>query len=268
MQSFKEILKSKPQLGLSIMYPAPGVIERIGPDWDWIWIDGQHGQLDYHDILAMVRVCSLIDRPAIVRVPSHESGLIGLTLDMGAQGIMVPVVDTAEQARNIVQAAKFPPLGSRSFGGRRPIDLWGRGYCHTDRGQPLLICQIETEIGLENASAIAEVEGVDLLFFGPDDMALRNGLIMDQPRPRDYFDSALKKVAQAAHSHQKLTGGVFTNPDAVRQASVLGYRLLVGSGDVGLLAEGSKNQAKALQQAITSTQEKLNRNPNGSPGIY
>src|SRR5688572_30016212 len=96
-----------PHLGLSIMYPSPGALERIGSDWDWIWVDGQHGQMGYQETLALVRACELISRPAIVRVPSHEWGAIGLALDMGAAGIIVPLVNDAEQARRIVQAAKF-----------------------------------------------------------------------------------------------------------------------------------------------------------------
>src|SRR6185436_17886989 len=117
-----------PQLGLNMMYPSPGAIERIGPDWDWIWIDGQHGELGYEETLAMVRACDRIERPAFVRVPHHGFGSISLALDTAPTAVIVPVVDTLEEARQIVKAAKFPPLGGRSYGGRRPIDLAGRLY--------------------------------------------------------------------------------------------------------------------------------------------
>src|SRR3989338_4096375 len=123
MKSFRSALESgAPQLGLCIMYPSPGSLERIGPDWGWAWIDGQHGELGYQDVLALVRACDLIQRPAFVRVPGHEFGAIGHALDMGATGVIVPVVDTPEQASSVVKAAKFPKLGGRSYGGRRPID--------------------------------------------------------------------------------------------------------------------------------------------------
>ena len=116
-------LRQGPQLGLGVMYPAAGIIERIGPDWDWMWIDGQHGELGYGDILAAVRASNLIQRPTVVRVPGHDSGAIGLALDTAADAVMVPMIDDADQARQIVNAAKFPPLGNRSYGARRPIDL-------------------------------------------------------------------------------------------------------------------------------------------------
>ena len=121
MPLFRSVLQSRiPQLGLNVMYPSPGAVERIAPDWDWIWLDGQHGEIDYGEMLQLVRACDLVGRPAFVRVPGHEAGPIGLALDMGATGVIVPCVDMPEQARALVAAAKFPPLGKRSYGGRHP----------------------------------------------------------------------------------------------------------------------------------------------------
>ena len=78
MASFRDVLRTgAPQLGLCVMYPSPGVVERIGPDWDWIWIDGQHGELGHGDVLQLVRACDLIKRPAFVRVAGHEGGRSG-----------------------------------------------------------------------------------------------------------------------------------------------------------------------------------------------
>ena len=250
MKTFAELLAEGPQIGLSHMYPAPGIIERIGPDWDWIWIDAQHGELDYSDVLGSVRACNLIGKPAVVRVPGHEAGIIGKMLDTAADAIMVPVIDDAEQAAQAVQAVKFPPLGSRSFGGRRPIDLMGRAYANADHPQPLLICQIETKTAVENVEAIASVEGVDVLLFGPDDVALRCGLPMDKPRPKGYFDDTLKIVADVAQAKGKFAGGVFTTPEALSAAVELGYKLIVGTGDTALLSAGSQRQAQILRQCL------------------
>jgi 4-hydroxy-2-oxoheptanedioate aldolase len=268
MNPFNESLKKSPCLGFCLMYPAPGIIERVGPDWDWIWVDGQHGQLDYCDILAAVRACNLIRRPAVVRVPGHDQGTIGKMLDTAAEAIMVPMVDTVEQARSVVEAAKFPPLGGRSFGGRRPIDLFGRTYAHQDQPQPLLICQIETELGLKNAPKIAAIKGVDVIFFGPDDMALRKGLPMDQPRPAGYLDKSLKAVAKAANDHGKIAGGVFTTPEALAQAVAMGFRLIVASGDVALLSGGSKSASKSLRAALTEPQTPPTGKPGRTKGLY
>src|SRR5437016_448957 len=155
MTSLRKMLDAgKPLLGLSVMYPSPGAVERIGPDWDWIWIDGQHGEMAYEQTLALVRACDLIQRPAVVRVPGHEFGAIGKALDMGAAAVITPCVDTPEQARAIAFAAKFPPLGKRSYGSRRLVDQQGRNYSDAANEDTLLIVQIESPQAIENVDAI------------------------------------------------------------------------------------------------------------------
>lgn len=250
MASFLELLKKGPQLGLGMFYPAPGMIERIGPHWEWIWVDGQHGEFAYNDVLAAVRASNYAGKPVVVRVPGHEGGSIGLTLDMAPDAVMVPMVENAEEAKRIVDAAKFPPLGRRSYGARRPIDLYGRAYAHMDRPQGMLICQIESEPGLKNVEEIAAVDGVDALFFGPDDMALRRGMPMDKPRPEGIFDAALKAVADACKKHGKIAGGVFTTPEALKKGAELGYHLNVGASDVGFLVTASLDIVNKLRKVV------------------
>jgi len=104
----------------------------------------QHGELGYADVLGAVRACDLVKRPALVRVPAHEASSISLALDTGAAGVIIPCVDTPQEARAVVDAAKFPPLGKRSYGGRRPIDLYGRSYADAANTEILLVCQIES----------------------------------------------------------------------------------------------------------------------------
>lgn len=248
MKTFCDLIAQGPQLGLGIMYPSPGIIERIGPDWDWIWIDGQHGELEYNDILTAVRACNLIKRPAVVRVPSHEQGRIGKAMDTAAEGLMVPVVESAEQAERIVKAAKFFPQGGRSYGGRRPIDLFGRGYAHNN--QPLVICQIETDEGIKNVDAIAAVDGVDVLFFCVDDLAIQRGLKTSEPRSNKYFNEELKAVVNAAKANGKICGGVFPTPEVLLYAVKLGCRLNVVTADAMLLAKGSREKAKSARLCI------------------
>ena len=105
MNNLREELQKGPMLGFGIMWPQVGMIERIGGDWDWFWIDSQHGQLDYRDVLAAVRACNLVGRPAVVRVPGHEPGPIGKMLDTACEAVMVPMVETAQEAQALVRAA-------------------------------------------------------------------------------------------------------------------------------------------------------------------
>ncbi len=258
-------LKKRPMIGFCLMYPAAGIVERVGADWDWIWIDAQHGQLDYKDVLEAVRTCNLIKRPSVVRVPDHSPGNIGKYLDTGADAIMVPMVNSADEARAIVWAAKFPPMGMRSYGGRRVIDLWGRKYANADHPQPMLICQIETHQAMENAEEIIKVDGVDMIFFGPDDMAMQDGLKMEQKRPDGYFSAQLEKIAKLTKKYGKLAGSVFVNPDDVKYAIELGYRLILSSADVVLLAKGSKEASTAIRAVVDTSR---NNSTDQQGGIY
>lgn len=236
--------------GFLIMYPSPGVIERIGGSWDWIWIDGQHGQLSYDSVLACVRACELAGTAPIVRVPSHDYGFIGLALDTGAAGVMVPMVNNEMQAKAIVKAAKFPPLGSRSFGGRRPIDLYNRSYAHKANTETLLIAQIETQEAISNAEGIASVDGIDVLFFSPDDIALELGLPMDKPRKDEFFIKEMELVSTAALKWNKLAGISVGNTKQFKIAGESGYRFIAAGNDVGLLVKGSSELMESINNEL------------------
>lgn len=259
MFDLRSALDARPQLGLCITYPAPGIIERIGADWDWLWIDTQHGDLEPGDVLPQVRVADLMGLPCVVRVAGHDPGPIARALDTGASGVLLPVVDTADQARHLVRAAKFPPLGSRSYGGLRPVTLWGRQYASAGSPQPMLICQIETPEGLRNADEIAAVDGVDALFLGPDDMTLRMGLPMDSTRPAGVFDDAYRQMAEAARRHGKHAGGIFLTPNSLKTGLDLGYRLMVCAADALLLSDKSSADTRLLRNVRPDLQRPAGR---------
>jgi 4-hydroxy-2-oxoheptanedioate aldolase len=250
MKSFRELIRDgAPQFGFAVTYPSPGVLERIGADWDWIWIDAQHGELGYSEILQLVRVCDLINRPAIVRVPGHAAGPIGQALDMGAAGVIVPCVDTPQQAREVVNAAKFPPLGKRSYGGRRAIDRGGRSYSDTANHDTLLIVQIETPEALQNVEAIAAVDGVDALFLGPDDLLLRRGVSMDAPRCKENLGLALECLLAACRKHGRFAVMVSYALPMLELGVQMGFDLIVNGADVPFLVNSSKQAAAEARAA-------------------
>ena len=244
------------QLGLCIMLPSPAALERIGRDWDWVWLDGQHGQIaGYDTMLSMVRACQAAGKPAFVRVPGHEPSWIGLALDMGADAVIVPQVDNVEQAGRIIQAAKFPPLGNRSFGGRRPIDLQGRSYVREPGGKPWLICQIESPEALENAEAIASLPGVDGLFLGPDDYLLRQGVEIDIAGDEAMVGEAIRRMAAACRPLNKALLCVGMGGDMFRICLENGATHIVAGGDVAFLAGGSKTAADTARGKLVSAGE-------------
>lgn len=246
----KELEAGKPQIGLCVMYPSPGVVERIGGDWDWIWVDGQHGQLGYNDVINIVRACDLVQKPAFVRVPGHEFGLIGQALDAGASGIIVPCVDTPEQAQGIVNSTKFPPLGKRSYGGRRPIDFHGRTYSDTANDDILLIAQIESPEAIDNAEAIAAIPGIDALFLGPDDIMLRRGFGMTQPRNRETLGPDMEAVMNACRKHGKIGCMPAFGPEMISLTVEYGFTLIASGGDVPFLATSSKTASEEARATL------------------
>jgi 4-hydroxy-2-oxoheptanedioate aldolase len=246
------------QFGFTSMYPAPGIIERVGPEWDWIWIDGQHGEIGgYTEILSMVRACNLIGKPAFVRVPSHELGWISMAQDMNADGVIVPQVESVEEAKAVVQRAKFPPVGNRSYGGRRPIDFLGRNYSNTANTDKKLICQIESEEALQAAEHIAALPGVDGLFLGPDDMMLRKGHPMDQPRSKEVMADCIGRMVRACEKHGKIPFTVAVGDDNIAMCVSLGVKYIVSGGDVPFLVNGSKDTIararEVCQKALSSS---------------
>lgn len=247
-------MKKNPMIGLCVMYPSPGVVERIGPDWDWIWIDGQHGQIGtYSDLLAMVRAANFIGKKAFVRVAGHELGPISVALDMAADGVIVPQVETADDARRLVRAAKFPPIGERSYGARRSIDLGGRLFVATANAATELICQIESPQAVERAEEIAAVPGVDGLFLGPDDYMLRKGFPMDHPRSLESLGDALEKVCKACHKHGKKGMAVGYGEGILELCIQLGYDYIVGGVDVAFLAKASQDASAHFRQRIEAS---------------
>jgi len=203
--------------------------------------------------LYLIRVADACGLPPIPRVPGHAYDIIGPVMDMRPAGIMVPMVDTPEQARQVVQATRFPPLGNRSFGGRRLIDLEGRDFFRTVNQDTLLLAQIETPKAVENASAIAAIDGVDVLFFGADDLKVRLGIPINTPvTDSGELTRALERVARDARAAGKFAGCVATNGKTLALAVSLGYRLIAGGHDVYFLREATNAKLQELHRALDS----------------
>jgi len=229
------------------MYPSPGVIERIGPNWDWIWIDAQHGDLDYRETVTLIRAANLIGKPVLVRPPGQDTGWISRVLDAGAAGVIVPMIESLEEAKAMIQAAKFPPEGNRSYGGRRIIDLLGRTYYKTANRDTVLILQLESDDAVAKAEQLAALEGVDGLFLGPDDLLIRSGQEVETPKNPETIGRQNKAVADACQKYEKLGAGIGVAGPMMQMAKDYGFDLIVGGGDVPFLVGGSKKSADEIR---------------------
>jgi 4-hydroxy-2-oxoheptanedioate aldolase len=246
---FDRIRRGEIALGLSNMYPASGIIEGFSKGWDFVWIDTQHGEYGYAETLHSMQAAGACGMPTLLRVPSHETGFIGPMADLAPNALMIPMVDTKEQAQAVVRAAHFPPRGNRSYGGRRVIDLDGRDY-YKDR-EMLVVAQVETLESVENAAEIIAVDGIDMLFFGPDDMKARMGLpINTAVNESDRLREAMKRTADAARRAGKWCGCVAVTAPALKMAVELGYQLLVGGADAAFLRTAAADKLKELRSAM------------------
>jgi 2-dehydro-3-deoxyglucarate aldolase/4-hydroxy-2-oxoheptanedioate aldolase len=185
----------------------------------------------------------------MVRVPATEYHFIARVLDVGATGIMVPMVESAEQAQRIVQAAKYPPQGRRGTAFGVAHDDYTMGdILETMRSanrEGLLIAQIETARGLENVDRIAAVEGIDVLWIGQFDLSTSLG-IPGQFEHAD-FQRAMDRVLAAARQHNKWAGYMLIAPEHAAPLCQRGFRILAYSGDIWIYQNALRDGIAAIR---------------------
>ena len=149
------------------------IVARAG--YDTVSIDLQHGLIDYQTALAMLQAVDGLGMPTLCRVPWNEPGVIMKALDAGFTGIICPMVNTAEEAARFVAACRYAPLGSRSFGPTRAVQVHGANYARIANDFVTTFAMIETAEAMENLDAILQVDGIDAVYIGPSDLGLSLG---------------------------------------------------------------------------------------------
>ena len=211
--------------------------------FDWIWIDAQHGEFDDAALLGALQVIFPTPSVPIVRPGSNEFFRIGRALDHGAEGLVVPMVNSAEHAAAAVHAAKYPPQGGRSSGGPR-LGLFGEDYFDRANDEILVAVQIETAEALAAADDIAAVEGVDCLFVGPSDLRTS----MQVERWGEEHEGAIADTLQAARNAGVAAGIACGNPEDALKRAEQGFQLVTCGSDGSLLRAGLEATKEALGQ--------------------
>jgi 2-dehydro-3-deoxyglucarate aldolase/4-hydroxy-2-oxoheptanedioate aldolase len=198
-------------------------------------------------LLATSRANSMIP---LVRVPATEYHFIARVLDMGSMGIMVPMVESAEQAQRLVDSAKYPPVGRRgaAFGVAHDDYTAGDlvGKISSANQETLLIAQIETARGLESVNQIAAVSGIDVLWIGQFDLTNSLGIPGQFDHPR--FTDAVKRVVSACREHGKVAGFMVTDAANGRAMLEQGFRILAYSGDLWLFQSALRQGLAELRK--------------------
>lgn len=247
------LLEGPVQLGFWLALASPNIAEICaGLGYDWVLIDAEHGAQTLPGIAEQLRAVDATPPcSAIVRVPGHDPVMIHQILDLGAQTIMVPMVETAEQAAAIVNASRYPPHGDRGIGGARAA-RWGRypAYVAEANAQLCIIVQIETALALDNLEAIAAVDGIDALFVGPADLAASLGLLGADNFP------ALAKVTEAALIRCRAASipcGILSRDERlVQQYLDGGARFLAVGIDAFTLAKAAGDMARDWKGRLAS----------------
>ena len=179
----EKLAAGKQVIGGTIETADPDIYRAMaGAGFDFLWIEMQHSPLTYQDVARMIWAGR--DEPAIpfIRVPDATEGDIQKATDAGALGIIVPMVVDPQKAANAVKFAKYPPTGARSLGGGQYGALWGSDYRQTANDNIMVVAMIESPAGVENADAIANVPGVDVVFVAATDLFSFSGLAQGNPQ--------------------------------------------------------------------------------------
>lgn len=225
--------------------------------FDSIYVDLEHSPLSLETTAMLCTGTPGLGLTPIVRVPSHAPDAISRVLDSGAQGVLVPHVNTADQARAVVSAARFPPVGKRSVMGSTPA----LGYrsmplaqvIETLNRETLIIAMIETPQAVECAADIAAVDGIDMLLIGSNDLCTEMGIPGQLRDPR--LIAAYERVAAACREHGKVLGVGGIRGDAELQTRLigLGARFLIAGSDTSYLDAAMRKDVQTLRTLLSGS---------------
>jgi 2-dehydro-3-deoxyglucarate aldolase/4-hydroxy-2-oxoheptanedioate aldolase len=216
---------------------------------DFVLFDMEHSGWGMETIRTLLATSKAASAVPVVRVPATDYQFIARVLDVGARGIMVPMVEDAAQAERLVRAAKYPPEGRRgsAFGVAHDDYVLGDvpATMKQCNDEVLLIAQIETESGLENVDAIAAVPGIDVLWVGLFDLTNFLGIPQQWDHPR--VTEAIRKTVEAANRHKKTAAVLVFSVAEGKQRLAEGFRCLAYGGDIGLYQQALAQGLKALR---------------------
>ncbi len=239
--------RAEPTFGGWLLIPssfAAEVMARQG--FDYLCVDMQHGLIGYQVALEMLQAIGTTDTVPLVRVPRNDFGMINKMLDAGAHGIVIPMVNSADEARAAVRACRYAPEGARSFGPSRPELSAGPDYFATANQSVACIPMIETREAVEALDEILAVPGIDAVYVGPNDLSISLGLPPASDNPGAYQE-AYQRIAKACAAHG-VTAGIHANASLAGKHIATGYRLITIASDLGGLASGAARELRSVRE--------------------
>ncbi|MFD2091472.1 HpcH/HpaI aldolase family protein [Blastococcus deserti] len=242
-----------PVLGTFQVMPGPAVTETlVFAGAEVVCLDAEHAAFDMASLEHHVRAAQSVGGTVVIRVP-EVGAVLSRSLDTGAAGVVVPRVETAAQARSAVAAVRFPPLGARGLGGGRAAayGLELADYRSRANDSLLLVLMVETRTGLDNVEEIAAVDGVDVIFAGPVDLASSLGVAVGS----DVHEAAVRRILDAGLAAGRHVGILCADAAEAARYAALGARLLMVSLDAAVLARAFSQQLRETRSALTDHPE-------------
>ena len=243
-----KLRSGRPTVGtwLSLCSPvAAEMMARIG--WDWMVVDAQHSLVGFDTMVNCFRAIQLGGAVPMARVPWRDTIWIQRTLDAGALGLVIPMINTAEDAKSVVSNMKYATKGQRSWGGSRVAPYIDGDYRSWTDENLAIIVMIETVQAVENAEDILSVEGVVGCFIGPADLALSMGA--KGTGPGTQHEAAMLEVLRAAQKVGKTAGKYCMSGVEVAQRIAQGFQFLGLSSDAGMLVKAAREEYSAIDLA-------------------
>ena len=235
------IAAGQQQLGLWSSLSSNYSVEVIaGSGYDWILLDTEHSPNDLESVISQLQAAAPYPTHPVVRVAWNDMVLIKRYLDIGAQSLLIPYVENAEEARAAVAATRYPPTGVRGVAGTTRASRFGRikNYARIAQQEMCVLLQVETESALKNIEAICAVDGVDGVFIGPADLHASLGYTGETGNPAviPMIEDAIRRIRKAGKAP-----GVLTSVETeVKRYIAAGCLFTAVGSDVGLLARGSE----------------------------
>jgi 2-keto-3-deoxy-L-rhamnonate aldolase RhmA len=218
--------------------------------FDFLWIEMQHSALTYAQVAAMIRTCPGPASP-FIRVPDANEGDIQKAVDIGALGVIVPMVDTLEKIQNAIKFAMYPPLGKRSLGGGQYGTLWGRDYRQRANDNIMIVAMIENPQGVDIVDKIAALEHVDVIFAASTDLSSFSGFRQG--------DAAYEALVTRIKNATLKAGKYLAGPSAWKDTRD-GYTFFQGPPETALIRSGAQQslrgtpQTQALPRGVAPTE--------------
>lgn len=250
---FKQRLQAGDSLlGAWCALDSPATLEAMTHlDFDWLMIDCEHGLTCAENSLVQIQAADRNEKTVFLRVPRLDAGLVGRVLDCGAHGLMVPKIESAEQAAAVVEACRYPPAGSRGIGPHRSSRFFTgmADALSRSNGRTVIAIQIESAAAIEALDEILEVPGIDLAFVGPADLSASLGHFGDPGH--EEVESAIQTILERVLQSRVAAGIYCSNGKTAALRLQQGFQVVNVGNDLGVLVSGMRHQLSTARAAPT-----------------